>query len=163
MASESRWQPGAVIAARLRDGRVYAALLLTFPWVAFYAGDDDQPPVRAQDVTGRPVLRTLAVSDSLFDEGWSIVGTGAVDPPPEPPKQFVQDPLDPANLQIIDAAGALWPATPDEIGGLERAAVWAPEHVEDMLVAHTRGAVDEHTQALTYVPPRNDTENRSTP
>jgi hypothetical protein len=167
MARRVRWQPGAVVAARLRDGRVYAGRLLEFPWVAFYAGSDDQPPGQPADVTGRPVLRTLAVHDGLLDEGWSVVGVAPLDESLRPPPQFIQDLFDPADLQVVDAAGHSRPATPDEVRGLERAAVWAPEHVEDMLVAHARGEVDPQTRALAYVEPRtdtgNDTQNRSAP
>jgi hypothetical protein len=159
--AERLWHPGAVVAARLRDGHVYSARLLEFPWVAFYDGWDDTPPQRPEVVTGRPVLRTLAVTADLLHEGWSVMGTSPLGNSLRPPElQFVQDHFNPRDLQMIGADQVMRPATFDEIRGLERAAVWAPEHIEDMLVAHARGEVDEHTLSLAPVKPP---ENRSTP
>lgn len=167
MRRRRQWRPGAVIAARLRDGRVYSARLLKFPMVAFYDGSDDEPPQRAEDATDRPVLRFLVVHDTLLDEGWSVIGVAPLDDTLRPPPQFMQDRYNPADLQLSYSDGTVRPATPQEVSGLERAAVWAPEHVEDMLVAHARGEVDQHTRSLAYVEPRsdtgNDTGNGSTP
>ena len=162
----ARWRPGAVIAARLRDGRVYSARLLEYPWVAFYDGHDEQLPKDLQDVVDRPVLRTLAVNDNLLREGWTMIGVVPLDGSLHPPaRRFVQALDDPDKLRVIEADDTIRPATFDEVRGLERAAVWAPEHIEDMLVAHTRGEVDEHTLALAPVKPDdgNGTDHRSTP
>jgi hypothetical protein len=158
-----QWQPGAVVSAGLHDGRWYAARLLEFPWVALYDGSDAAEPLDRAGVVARPVLRILAVNSSLLASGWTIIGERPLEPGLHPPElTFVQDDLDPHDLRVLDRNGMMRPATVEECRGLEAAAVWAPEHLAELLVAHARGEVDEHTRALALVVP-DDTRGANRP
>jgi hypothetical protein len=159
----AQWVPGSVVAARLRDGRFYAARLLDFPWVAFYEGSDEAAPDDAAAMAARPVFRLLAVHRDLLAEGWGpIAGTVPTAVPERPPRTFVQSPINPSEIKILETSGSLRPASYEEAQGLPSASVWEPQHVEDMLVAHAEGQVDEWTESLALVDPSRPRDPRRT-
>jgi Immunity protein 26 len=131
--ANNRWQAGAVIRKKLSDGSFYYACLLEFPWVAFYHHRSRLPEDDLVAITKRPVIFTIAAhKDLLAKDQWQTIGHVPVDGSLQPPAaQAIWD--DPDNCQIIDAEGDMRPATPEECAGLEPAAVWEPEHIDDRL------------------------------
>jgi hypothetical protein len=136
-----RWMPGTIVRKRLDDGFTYYAQLLNFPWVAFYDLRMEEADEDLEDLarmTAHPILFTVSAHKDLLADGeWEPIGRLPLDGSLRPPhQQFIQDPNDPSDCQIIDDQGNLRAATPEECEGLEAAAVWEPEHIADRLMDH---------------------------
>lgn len=130
---------GAVLVVALGDGTYCFAITLPeadFAFVDLRASDTSLPP----DLVTRPVLFRVAVHKSAWANGrWLKVSK--VDLPAHlqrPQPTFMQDALDPQKFQIY-VGGEIRAATRAECEGLERAAVWDPEHVESRLRDHYAG------------------------
>lgn len=73
-----------------------------------------------------------------------------IDLPPEllaPEPKFIQDILDPSKFELY-VGGEIRPATRSECEGLERCAVWEPEHVEQRLADHLAGVANISVEQL---------------
>ena len=128
---------GAVLAVPLGDGTTCFALTLPDAEFAFVdARTTDQ--VIPDDLLARPILFRVAVY-KYASHRWAKVGSVSL--PPQllatAPK-FVQDALHLDKFEIL-VGGAIRSALRSECEGLERAAVWEPEHVEDRLRDHYAG------------------------
>lgn len=91
------------------------------------------------DLEGREVLFILSVYDFAVKDGrWKIIGYLNLEKNLEVlPLNFIQDKLDPNVFQLYDPnTGAISPAKKEECVGLESAAVWEPEHVEQRILDH---------------------------
>ena len=135
------FEPGSVLRIDLDpDRHCYARALSTPSRIAFFdgVGGDD-----LNEVVRRPVLFVIAVSDRADDE-WAVVGTLPPDVLAIPvPEQFMQD-IVTGRCRIVDANFDARQATPAECVGLERAAVWSPEDVEERLRDHFAGRENNH-------------------
>jgi hypothetical protein len=79
---------------------------------------------------------------------WSRVANAPLDAALlQPPTFFKQDVMNP-NLLSLYRAGEETPASRDECEGLERAAVWEPEHIEDRLRDHYHGRPNKWVESL---------------
>jgi hypothetical protein len=104
--------------------------------------------VPVEEVVRHSIAFRVAVHKSAWTDGrW--VRVGKVDPPAEllaPVPTFIRDPL---NGQLsIYRLGDIRRATRAECVGLERCAVWDPEHVEDRLRDHFAGRPNKWVQSL---------------
>jgi len=89
-----------------------------------------------EQVTGLPVLFFVAVMEHAVKEGrWPVVGHVPLDNALQAPPKFIQDALNKNRFEIYEH-GQIRPATRQECIGLERAAVWEPELVEDRIRDH---------------------------
>jgi hypothetical protein len=141
-----KWLPGSVYSIALPSGTPVTAVALNRPHVAFYAGT----LVTATPSVWSPPLFVLAMPhDTLATSGWIHIGN-AVMPAAAlaPPPVFMQDIINPANLQILDAAGNVRPATATECEGLEPAAVWVAQLVEQRLEDHFAGRPNAHVEHM---------------
>jgi hypothetical protein len=143
---KNAFEPGAVVRVELDDGwHTYARMLARNPKVAFYDCRVSEPVEDVRSVLDRPVLFVLAVNNNAFRR-WPIVGRFGVDVAPVPiPDQFLQD-FDGGACEIINEASELRSATPEECLGLERAAVWRPESVEERLRDHYAGRTNPQVE-----------------
>lgn len=95
---------------------------------------------KLSSVLAYPMLFRVAVHKSAWNtDRWKRLGK--VDLPSsmmDPQPTFIQDSLDPRKLEIY-LRGEIRPASEAECVGLERCAVWGPEHVEDRLLDHYQG------------------------
>jgi hypothetical protein len=115
---------------------------------AFYEGrfDEDQ---KIDQIIHLPILFKIAVMDYAVKFGrWAIVGNS---PLPESlahlPAKFIQDKIDKRQFRIYEN-GEIRRATRDECIGLESAAAWDPEHVEDRLRDHFAGRENKWVKSL---------------
>lgn len=145
-----RRRVGDVVAIPLRGGRVGFGIVLREPLVAFFdlmAKEDQLPDI--ETIVRSPVLFKLWVMNHAITRGeWPIIGH--VDPTPElaeSPKFFVQDALD-GSLTVKTTGGQETPATREEVSGLERAAVWEPQHVVDRSNDHFAGRPNKWAESL---------------
>jgi hypothetical protein len=142
-----RATPGNVIKIVLSDGSHTYARELRHPFVAVYDARDVSETDVAQ-IVKRPILFVVAVHDSAFS-GWKKVAFQPLEEgEAEVPLRFMQNIADPNKCRIVDGNGVAREATPDECEGLERVAVWDPEHVDERLLAHFRGEPSQFVESL---------------
>lgn len=127
---------GAVVRIALGDGtHCYAQVLPDADYAFFDLRAKADPEV--DQIVSQPVLFTVAVMNYAVTSGrWEKIGKAPVAADLNAPiPKFIQDALDPSKFEIY-MGGTIRPATRDECHGLERAAVWDPEHVEERLRDH---------------------------
>jgi hypothetical protein len=144
-----RWTRGAVVVVPLGNGFHTYAQMLDDPEYAFFdCRTRDEVP--ASVAASRPVLFRLWVMAYAHTTGrWPKVGTAPVRTELQASvRRYNQDPLRPQDIRLtIDGCeGPLGSVADCE--GLECAAVWDPEHVEDRLRSHYAGVPCEWTLSL---------------
>lgn len=139
---------GAVHAVPLGDGTNGYALTLPEADFAFFDARSCENP-NLNDLLYKPILFRSAVHKSAWVTGrWPKIGKVSVQPElMAPMPTFIQDQLKPDRFEIY-LAGAIRSATRAECEGLERCAVWEPEHVEARLRDHYAGAVNLWVESL---------------
>lgn len=136
-----RIQSGAVVEIPLGDGTHTYGRLLVRPYVEVYDSVTRDAVTDLNAIVARPVLFTVSVFDRAITSGrWPIVGKLPYDEDTaEMPLQFKQDAADLRRCSLIDAWGNITRASLEECQGLERAAVWEAEHIEDRIRDHYAG------------------------
>lgn len=151
-STKRQWfEPGAVLRVRLEDGtHTYARMLSHSPYLAVYDARRSDDDVDVEQIVRSPVLFVVAVSAAAYRSGrWERVGwvpllAAAV----VVPEFFLQDIFDPQQCQVVDHLGRARAATPEECVGLERAAVWAAEHIEERVRDHYQNRPNAHLEAM---------------
>lgn len=125
----------------------YARVLAGAAYAFYDSRGAEELPI--EHVVSMPILFFAAVMDSAIKEGrWPIVGHFPLDNQTLPPPKFTQDPLDPNAFSIYENSGEIKKATREQCLGLERAAVWYPEHVESRLRDHYAGRKNKWLELL---------------
>jgi hypothetical protein len=150
-AKRQRFEPGAVLRVGLDDGtQTYARMLSHRPYLAVYDARRADDDVDVEQVVRSPVLFVVAVSAAAYRSGrWRRVGSVpllAADV--AIPEFFVQDIFDPQQCQVVDHLGHARAATLQECVGLERAAVWAAEHIEERVRDHYQDRPNAHLASM---------------
>lgn len=127
---------------------------------AFYDSRARQP-LAMDDITARAVLFIVPVmAYAVTRARWKVVGNAPLDDTLQnPPPLFWQDVLDPDSFKLYDK-GKFRPATREQCMGLERLAVWDPEHVEDRLRDHYLGRPNDSVESLKIKPGRDQPSKR---
>ncbi len=131
-------QIGDVAAIDLGEGWGSYARVLREPLFAFYDVRSKKEP-DIDEIVDRPVLWRLMVMNYAVTNGrWPVIGSRPLEEELEIEPTFFK--VDPISKQLsLYRNGREWPATREECRGLERAAVWDPEHVEERLLDHFAG------------------------
>jgi hypothetical protein len=154
MAGRGR-EPGAVVKSDLRDGRMAYGRQLEGVEVEFFDLAVEAELTDVQVLRSTPVAFRLWVMDRAFRRNhWPRVGALPLADSETGREQryFRQDALS-GELFIYTSRPATGeshetPATGEELRGLECAAVWGPEHVEDRLRDHFDGRPNGWEQSL---------------
>jgi hypothetical protein len=119
--------------------------------VVNYKGKKDLP---AQEVARIEPLFKVYVMDYAVKKGrWPVVGhVELAEFWLQPQKFYRQDALDPSQLFIRTSEGVETPTDLQGIQGLEKAAVWDPEHVEVRIQDHFAGRPNISLKALQLRP-----------
>lgn len=153
MASKRiRRRPGDIIKISLGQGRHSYAQVAEEPLIVFFDGaftDEPSPHV----VIGLPVLFRIWVHNDAVKNGiWPVIGNQPLAPENAvEPYFYKQDAITGAlSLYHSSFAATGWerPASATECDGLECAAVWDPEHVEDRLRDHYAGPPNRWLESL---------------
>jgi hypothetical protein len=139
---------GALLSVPLGDGTNCYALTLPKADFAFFdlrSGSAEE----STHILSRPILFRVAVHKSAWATGrWPKISK--VEVPRdllEPQPTFMQDAIHPERFSIY-LAGHIRQASRAECEGLERCAVWEPEHVEDRLRDHFEGKPNVWVESL---------------
>ncbi|MBM9549246.1 immunity 26/phosphotriesterase HocA family protein [Leptospira sp. 201903074] len=142
---------GHIVRIDLGRGDYCFAQILKVASYAFYDIKTKDKDIPVAEIQKRPVLFVCAVYDYAVTEGhWEKIGK--VDKGfeiTEFPMKFIQDELNPKKFELYNpVTGEITPASRKECEGLERAAVWKPEHVEDRLRDHFNGIPNQWVKSL---------------
>jgi hypothetical protein len=147
MAKKQRAKLGAFVKIPFGDGIHGYGRILTAPLFAFYDVKTDQD-LSIADIESKPVLFKLWVMRRAITSGrWEIIGVAPLEVElRNEPRFYKQDPI---NGKIgIYHQGHEIPATREECDGLECAAVWDAEHVEDRLKDHYEGNPNKWVESM---------------
>ena len=136
-----RWKKGALLCIKLGEGREVVAQMLNSPEMAFF--DPNNP---------KEVLFRLWVMHSAYSTGrWKLIGEDVV--PPELESSIPRFKIDSISGSIsINQDAVDRPAEPEECEGLERAAVWSANHIEDRLNDFIDGVPNKWVESLAFKP-----------
>lgn len=133
---------GSVVEIHLSQEFFSYAQIITKSELAFYDYSGVRISTDSLDVVcKKPILFVLAVMHAAIKSGrWKIVGRCEIPQALKSPREyFIQDVLTKKFSIYTNNDGNIRPAERSEIEGLECAAVWEPEHVEDRLRDHFAG------------------------
>jgi hypothetical protein len=139
---------GDFVQIDLGGGQACYGRVLKNPLMAFYDLLAAKP-IAIEDVGVQPVLFRIWVMNYAVKKGrWPIIGHLPLERDLlEPPRFFKVDPIS-KRLFIYSNSGKDESASHQECRGLERAAVWDPEHVEDRLRDHFAGRPNKWAESL---------------
>lgn len=157
-AKSFRRKPGQIVRIDLGQGYCSYARVLNEPLLAFHDVQySAAQEVSLEEVIGSPVAFTLFVMNYAITRGrWPIIGRVDLSPELQVPPAFVKQDAFTGKLSIYQTLPELAPhyeraATANECIGLEVAAVWEPEHVEDRLRDHFAGKPNIWVESLKVI------------
>jgi Immunity protein 26 len=142
---------GAFFEIKLPNGKFSYGRILPKATYAFYDIYSENKISDINEIDGKKVLFRVAVhNDAISKNRWKILGTlPLVKELMILPLKFIQDELEPSQFEIYEPnTGKISPATKVEVIGLERAAVWDPEYVEDRIIDHFEGRPNRWFESL---------------
>lgn len=145
---KQRRKIGDVIEIDLGDQtHVYGQVLADASYAIFDSRSAE--PQAIGSVVRRPILFFIAVMDHAVKSGrWRVIGNLPLDEKDAyPTPTFMQDRFDKTRFQIYER-GKIRPSTRAECVGLERAAVWEPEQVEDRIRDYYAGKRNRWLESL---------------
>lgn len=141
---------GAFVRIPLGNDTFSYARILDDASFAIYDIRTNKKEVELEYLASFPVLFIVAVyNDAVTSCHWLKVGKLPIEENLQvlPPK-FIQDQLNPKKFSIYEQ-GQDRPATREECEGLERSAVWEPEHVEQRIRDHFAGVPNQVLMRLS--------------
>lgn len=140
---------GAIVEIPFESGKKSYARILGESSFAFYDYVNTGQDVVLADLITCPILFIVAVYDDAVTRGrWVKIGRIPLEPVLQRlPLKFIQNALDETAFSLYDN-GTIRPATKADCVGLERAAVWEPEHVESRIANFYQGKVNVWEQQM---------------
>ncbi|WP_281322744.1 Imm26 family immunity protein [Flavobacterium aestivum] len=125
------------------DDRYYAYVqILDKGGYAFFDYKSEKHLTDLSILQEKPILFIVGVYEDVVKKGhWLKVGKLDIRQELEiQPMQFIQDAQHPDRFEFYNPnTGDITPTTKDKVKGLERAAVWDANHVEDRIRSHYEG------------------------
>jgi hypothetical protein len=150
-AKKIKRKVGDILHIDLGGGTFSVAVVLKEPLIAFYNCffTEGQKIDLALDC---PALFKLWVMNSAIESGrWRVVGNTVLNAYMEEPQQFFkQDPISKKYSLTVDGEDGQI-VSKEACEGLERAAVWSAEHVEDRLRDFHAGVPNKWVESLKLV------------
>lgn len=138
---------GDIVKIQIEDEDYCFGHLLEEPLIAFYDLKSDRDPT-IEDLVQLPILFKIWVMNHAITSGrWRIIGHHPLNSKlSESVKFFKQDPIS-KKIYLYENSKEV-PSSYGQCEGLERAAVWSPEHVEDRLRDHYLGMTNKWVESL---------------
>ncbi|MHB8254362.1 MAG: immunity 26/phosphotriesterase HocA family protein [Acidiferrobacter sp.] len=138
---------GDVVTIAIGKGTLCFGRVLAEPLMAFYDLQAKRIP-SIKEIIYSPILFKVWVMNHAVTSGrWHVIGSAPLDVTLwESVKFFKLDPL--SKESYIYSNGEETPASLEECEGLERAAVWDPQHVEDRLRDYYAGVPNRWVESL---------------
>jgi hypothetical protein len=145
-----RRRVGDIVAIPLGEGRMAFGLVLEEPLMAFfdYSLKEGAVPI-ADEIIGAPVAFKIWVMNHPITEGlWPVIGHASVPAKLREQPWFFKHDVIAGRLTITKTGAEEVTPKAGEIEGLERAAVWEPEHVTDRLRDHFAGRPNKWVESM---------------
>jgi hypothetical protein len=142
---------GAFIEIALPNGKYSYGRILAKASFAFYDIYSDERVTDLDKIRKSKVLFINSVyKHAITKNRWKIIGVSEIEPNLKIlPMEFIQDELEPTQFEIYSPnTGIMKPAKKAECLGLERAAVWEPDHIEDRIVDYFEGRANKWYESL---------------
>ncbi|MNF99146.1 hypothetical protein D3C85_662870 [compost metagenome] len=142
MIKKQKITKGAILEINIDNNYYTYAQILGKAEYAFFDYKTVDPLKDFSILLDRPVLFITSVYNDVVNQGhWSKVGNLKLrEDLKVQPMQFIQDSLHPDRFELYNPnTGESTPATKAEIKGLERAAVWEANHIEDRIRDYYNG------------------------
>lgn len=138
---------GAVLQIKLGDNSYAHARALQGGVVAFY-DKESKMPIDATKAISANVAFKVWVMDSAFKlKHWSIIGEIPLEPYLLQETKFYKQDAISKSFYIYDEHNDI-PVTWEECSGLEKAAIWSAEHIEDRLRDYFAGVPNKWVESL---------------
>jgi hypothetical protein len=133
---------GAIVRIELGNGNHSYARILDKAFFAFYDLKVNHEITDLEHIISRPILFIIAAYDDIITKGrWIKIGAITLEENLHTlPMQFIKDAIDPTKFRLHNPnTGDMISATKDDCKGLELAAVWEAEEIEERLNDHFEG------------------------
>ncbi|MEQ1591027.1 MAG: immunity 26/phosphotriesterase HocA family protein [Thiobacillaceae bacterium] len=140
--SAQRIVAGALVRLKLKDDLFCYGQVINKAEIAFFDFFEREPSQPLpEDILLKPILFVLAVMNSAIKSGrWKVIDKRPIaEKLLEPREYFIQDKITKQFSIYRNTDGSIRPANRVDVDGLECAAVWEAEHVEDRLRDHFAG------------------------
>ncbi|MAS06728.1 MAG: hypothetical protein CL534_18860 [Ahrensia sp.] len=138
-----------MVAIALADGSYCFGRVLAKPLIAFYDLNSLSKDVSLETVLkSRVLFRIWVMNRALSSRRWPVVGHASLENELLAPPVFFRRDAISGKFSLYYQGGTEEPATREMCEGLECAAVWDPEHVEDRLLDHYRGVPNKWVESL---------------
>lgn len=134
---KQKWTTGAVLKISLSDGwHCYSQMLPHDNCEMAFFDSRSKIDLQPSEVVKKAVLFRAAIHKSAFSDGrWLIIGNATISEDLLEPKETYIDDKISGKFEIYKA-GDIRPANKEQCIGLEQAAVWEANHIEDRLEDH---------------------------
>lgn len=140
------WRDGDVLKIPLKEATAYCQMV-RHPFFAFFSAFEEDCTV--EEVISSSIIFRLAVSDQAYKGGrWRRIGSAPLKLEVAKPLMFFACDRVTKAFATVDEVGRQTPATEADCAGLEAAAVWDPEHVEDRLSDYLHGRPNRWMMSL---------------
>ena len=135
MSNRQKRTIGSILKIPVDNYYIHAQILEEVDMVYFDTKGKEN--LSLHDITESPILFRVSTNDDAILNGkWKKIGKAEVKGElAKPVKKFIQDALNPDKFKIY-FNGEIRPATKKECERLDRAAVWAVNHIEDRIKDH---------------------------
>ena len=130
---------GAFIEIPLPNGKLSYGRIMANANYAFYNIYTENKIIDIKEILEKDILFIVSVYKSAITMGrWKQIGVKELEINFQViPEKFIEDQLNPGHFEIYNPnTGEIISTTKDKCIGLERAAVWEPEHVEERIIDH---------------------------
>jgi hypothetical protein len=142
-----RIKEGDVVSVKLANGKFSFGRVLKNPLMAFYDLVSDVPTDAAVVIESPVAFKTWVVNKAMRSGRWPVIGHYPLSDELLKPVTFAKrDPISKAISTYVD--GKETRASIDECKGLESAAVWSAEHVEDRLQDYFEGRPNKWVESM---------------
>lgn len=144
------YQEGAIVKIPYeKEHHTYGRLLFD-PYIAVYDFRTDSDEHSLEEIVSKETLFTVAVHNDAVTKGrWFKIGRMPLKANElEVPERFIQVIGNSERFRIINFMGEMRESSREECKNLERAAVWAPEHVEDRVLDYYADRPNKWVESL---------------
>ena len=145
----ARRKDGSFIEIMLPNGKYSYGRILKHSSFAFYDIYSDTQIRDIDEFLKSEVLFTNAVYNyAITKNRWKLIAFRELEPY-SLPMNFIQDAIDPHKFELYNPnTGTMMPAAKEQCLGLECAAVWEPEHIEERIIDHFEGRINKWVRSL---------------
>lgn len=148
MPRRKKWEPGNVVEVELDDGSFSYGVVIEEPLVAFTEATFTERPEITTELFGKVAFQLWVMNSAIGKNGWPVIGDVPFKELSISEAMFYRyDIVSKKFYHYSDCTNDI-PSTREACVGLECAAVWRKDHVEDRLQAHKEGGVCKWEESL---------------